>query len=313
MIDTPARPSAARAILVTWLVTAAWDFVCATMLSVFAYGSTFSRLWQGVAATVLGPAATTMGARGVAVGLGLHLLVALAWSTIFVLAVAASVALRRFITRPGNAVAVAIVYGPLIWLVMSLLVIPAATGRPPAFGFRWWVQVFAHVPFVTLPLVFTARRALGLARGESTATRGRMEMYLILPLVLPGVLSLLTPQAPAAPPLSQLLGTWRGTSVCTDRVAAPACQDETVVYEFTRGTKPGTVHWLADKIVNDKRESMGEMDLSYDSAESCWKAEFSSPRLKSVWRLTVDNDRLTGTARLVPGEATVRRVALRKQ
>jgi hypothetical protein len=39
-------------------------------------------------------------------------------------------------------------------------VIPLATGRPPRFGFRWWVQVVAHVPFVTLPLVFTARRSL---------------------------------------------------------------------------------------------------------------------------------------------------------
>src|SRR3954462_13490607 len=105
-LTTPRRAVGA-AILSTWLVTAAWDFVCATMLSVFAYGVTFSRLWQGVAARVLGPAATTMGARGVAAGLGLPLLVALAWSTIFVLAVAASVALRRFITRPGNAVAVA--------------------------------------------------------------------------------------------------------------------------------------------------------------------------------------------------------------
>src|SRR5689334_4586229 len=103
------------------MVTAAWDFVCASLLSVLAYGSTFSRLWQGVAATVLGPAALTMGARSVAVGLGLHLVVALVCS--------------------------------------AVLVIALATGRPPAIGFRWWVQLFAHVPFVTLPLVFTARRA----------------------------------------------------------------------------------------------------------------------------------------------------------
>jgi hypothetical protein len=45
---------------------------------------------------------------------------------------------------------------------MSFAVIPLATGRLPALGFRWWVQVFAHVPFVTIPLVFTARRALGV-------------------------------------------------------------------------------------------------------------------------------------------------------
>jgi hypothetical protein len=153
------RPIAA-AILVTWLVTAAWDFVCATMLSVFAYGSTFSRLWQGVASTVLGQAALTMGARGVAVGLALHLVVAFVWSAAFVIALDRSDTLRRAAGPRIGAIAVASAYGPLIWLVMSLDVIPLATGRPPAFGFRWWVQIFAHVPFVTLPLVFTARRTL---------------------------------------------------------------------------------------------------------------------------------------------------------
>ena len=156
------RNSIFPAILVTWLVTAVWDFLCATLLSVLAYGSTFSRLWQGVASTVIGPAAMTMGARGVAAGLGLHVMVALVWSALFVLAVAWWPALRRAIVPAGGAIAVACAYGPVIWLVMSLVVIPMATGRPPAFGFRWWVQIFAHVPFVTVPLVFTARRALVL-------------------------------------------------------------------------------------------------------------------------------------------------------
>jgi hypothetical protein len=45
---------------------------------------------------------------------------------------------------------------------MSLVVIRLAAGNPPTFGFRWWVQLFAHVPFVSIPLVFTARRALGM-------------------------------------------------------------------------------------------------------------------------------------------------------
>jgi hypothetical protein len=48
----------------------------------------------------------------------------------------------------------------VIWLMMSLVVIPLATGRPPRIGVRWWVQVVAHVPFVTIPLVFTARKVL---------------------------------------------------------------------------------------------------------------------------------------------------------
>ena len=160
---SPPRLPVGSAVLATWVVTAAWDFLCASALSVFAYHSTFRQLWQGVASVVLGPAAREMGARGVAAGVALHLLVALTWSAAFVFAVAGSRALQRALARPLGALAIAALYGPVIWLVMSLAVIPLATGKPPAFGFRWWVQIFAHVPFVTLPLVFTARRALGLA------------------------------------------------------------------------------------------------------------------------------------------------------
>jgi hypothetical protein len=111
---------------------------------------------------------------------------------------------------------------------------------------------------------------------------------------------------------SELIGTWRGTSTCTDRVAAPACHDEVVVYDFTAGEKPGSVHWKADKVVEGQRLPMGEMDLVYDAAERCWMAEFSSARVHSVWCLVVDGAHLTGTARLLPGKQTVRRIDARK-
>ena len=149
-----------RAVIPVWLVTAAWDFLCATALSVLAYHTTFARLWQGVASTVMGPAAMNSGARGVAVGIALHLAVAFTWSALFVAAARMSPAIRSMIATPSGALGVAAAYGPLIWLVMSIVIIPVATGRPPRFGFRWWVQIFAHVPFVTIPLVFTARRVL---------------------------------------------------------------------------------------------------------------------------------------------------------
>jgi hypothetical protein len=161
------RPSFARALLPVWLVTAAWDAVCATALSVFAYGSPAAAVWQGVAATVLGPAALSAGASAVATGLAIHTAVALTWAAVFVAAALAWPALRRAIRTPGGALAVAAAYGPAIWLVMSLVVIPLATGRPPRIGFRWWIQVAAHVPFVSLPLVFTARRVLDQPRSHS--------------------------------------------------------------------------------------------------------------------------------------------------
>ena len=111
----------------------------------------------------------------------------------------------------------------------------------------------------------------------------------------------------------QLIGAWRGRSICTDLTAAPACHDETVVYEFTAGAQRDAVHWVADKVVAGHRERMGEMELEYDKAEGCWKAFFTSPRIKSVWRLTVEGSRMTGTARLLPGNETIRKLGLQRE
>ena len=118
--------------------------------------------------------------------------------------------------------------------------------------------------------------------------------------------------APADRDPSELIGTWRGTSTCTDLVAAPGCRDEVVVYELTAGEKPGTVHWQADKVVDGKRQSMGEMDLVYDKDARCWSAEFTSPRVHSIWCLVVEGKHLTGTGRLLPGNQTIRRIDARK-
>jgi hypothetical protein len=115
------------------------------------------------------------------------------------------------------------------------------------------------------------------------------------------------PSSPAG-----LIGTWQGTSTCSDRVAAPACEDETVVYEFTAGGKAGTIRWVADKIVNGQRVPMGELDLEYDKTGPYWKATFTSPRVKTEWRLSVDGDHLTGTGRLLPGNEVVRKVDLKR-
>jgi hypothetical protein len=158
--EVPPRPTVARAMLITWLVTATWDFFCASGLTVFVYESTFARLWQGVAAVAYGPQMIDSGPRGVLLGLAAHLAVAFTWSALFVGALAVSARLRRAIAGQGGAIAVACLYGPIIWLGMSLGVIPFLTGRPPTFNDRWWIQVFAHIPFVAMPLVWTARRVL---------------------------------------------------------------------------------------------------------------------------------------------------------
>ncbi len=146
-----------------WLVIAAVDGLFASALSVFAYASTVTRLWQGVASTVLGPAAFEGGTPTVLVGVLLHLGVALGWSAVFLALAMSSSRLRRIIASRGGIVAVAAVYGPAVWLVMSLAVVPLLTGRPPALTVRWLVQLVGHIPFVALPIVAMTARGTGAA------------------------------------------------------------------------------------------------------------------------------------------------------
>jgi hypothetical protein len=104
----------------------------ASVLSVFFFGSTISRLWQGVASVLIGSAAFTGGARTVALGMAMHVGVAFGWSAVFIFMA--------------------------IWLVMSLAVIPVLLHRPPSFTVRWWVQFVGHFPFVGIPIVWSASR-----------------------------------------------------------------------------------------------------------------------------------------------------------
>ena len=113
---------------------------------------------------------------------------------------------------------------------------------------------------------------------------------------------------PADHPPSELIGPWRGTSGCTVRVAAPACKDEVVVYEFTAGTDEGTVHWQADKVVDGKRLNMGEIDLKWDQDDDCWRGEFGGPQVHTVWCVRVKGHELTGSGWLLPGKQTVRNI-----
>ena len=135
------------------LLTAVIDGMFASVQTFF-FGSTVTRLWQGVASVLLGPGAIDGGRRGGAIGLAMHLCVAFAWSTVFFLLLRFR-PLRRAVSSTGGILAVASIFGPMIWMTMSLVLIPALTGRPPSITSRWWIQFFGHIPFVALPIVAT--------------------------------------------------------------------------------------------------------------------------------------------------------------
>jgi len=146
------------------LLTGITDGLFSSVLNVFFYDSTVTRLWQGVASTVLGrEAALEGGTRTALIGILMHFGVAFGWSAVFLFLVMRSGWVRRVLASPYGAFKVASWYGPLIWLVMSLAVIPLLVHRPPTietFSLRWLVQLIGHIPFVGLPIAGVAKTAL---------------------------------------------------------------------------------------------------------------------------------------------------------
>jgi hypothetical protein len=110
----------------------------------------------------------------------------------------------------------------------------------------------------------------------------------------------------------RIVGTWRGFSTCTDRVAAPACNDEQVVYEIVAAPgKPNTVTVKADKVVDGKRVPMGALDFALDK-DGLWTSEFETPRVHARWQLVPSGTTMTGRLTLLPSKAVVRRLELKR-
>ena len=150
------------------LLTGVTDGLFSSVLAVAAYHSTVTRLFQGVAATLLGKAAFDGGTSTAALGVAMHFGVAFGWSAVFLFLAVRSSRLRARLDSPNGVITVAALYGPFIWLVMSLAVFPLLMHRPPAITIRWWVQLIGHFPFVGLPIVASIARD---ARQKSVRAR----------------------------------------------------------------------------------------------------------------------------------------------
>ena len=94
-----------------------------------------------------------------AIGVLMHIGVAFGWSAVFVFGLMRLPAIRRILASNFGVITFAAIYGPFIWMVMSLAVIPLLVHRPPAITFRWWVQFFGHIPFVAIPMIAMACRS----------------------------------------------------------------------------------------------------------------------------------------------------------
>lgn len=148
------------------LLTGVIDGLYAMVLVTFLYGSTVTRLWQGVASTLVGRGAFDGGTGTALIGLLIHFGVAFGWSAVFLFVVLRAGWVRRLLDSPYGVVKVAALYGPFVWLMMSLAIIPLLVHNAPAISYRWWIQLIGHFPFVGLPIVASLRQGTALpARG----------------------------------------------------------------------------------------------------------------------------------------------------
>jgi hypothetical protein len=74
-----------------------------------------------------------------------------------------SALIRSVLASPQGTIKFASLYGPFVWMVMSLAVIPLLAHRPPTINIRWWVQLIGHIPFVGFPI------AAAIGTGSSRA------------------------------------------------------------------------------------------------------------------------------------------------
>lgn len=118
----------------------------------------------------------------------------------------------------------------------------------------------------------------------------------------------------APPPYATILGVWRGSSICTDRVVAPACKDEQVVYHFERlpNTAEGHVTLKADKLIDGKPAPMGELDLTYDAMNDRWSSELQTRSGHYLWAYSVKGRSMSGMLIDLPTGKQVRKVSAQK-
>jgi hypothetical protein len=149
------RREVIQAILLGGLAVGVLDISDAILFTWFRGGSA-TRMLQGIASGLLGPASFQGGPATAALGLVLHFLIATGATTVFVFASLRAPALleRPFVWGP--------VYGLIVYAVMRFVVLPLSLVRmqPFAFNIGFANLIFAHIFLVGIPIALVASRVL---------------------------------------------------------------------------------------------------------------------------------------------------------
>jgi hypothetical protein len=110
-----------------------------------------------------------------------------------------------------------------------------------------------------------------------------------------------------------ILGTWRGTSICTP--VRPACHDEIAVYHIAPSPKTDTVAMTMNKVVNGEEVEMGgTVEYHVDEPTRTLTYEMAArDGTRGVFRFTWSENKMTGTLIQLPGGEVVRNITLEKE
>jgi hypothetical protein len=118
------RKSLAKPILIAGLVAGILDISDALIFFYFHSHVPPMRLFQGIAAGLIGKSSFSDGLGSAALGLLMHFCIATFWASVFVIAARSLPVLRR------HAVAAGLVYGLIVYAIMNYLVLPHTHARP---------------------------------------------------------------------------------------------------------------------------------------------------------------------------------------
>jgi hypothetical protein len=162
--STLARPRAFDTIVYGGLAIGVLDFLDATLFFGLGYGAPFMRIWQSVAAGLLGRERAIAGGLKTAVlGLCLHFLIAFIIATVFYVACSILPLLIK------HAVISGLLYGVVAYFVMTHIVVPLSNATPRTGPTPWPIflnGIIGHALLVGLPVALIARRSARANNGR---------------------------------------------------------------------------------------------------------------------------------------------------
>ena len=151
-IPDSARPRAGETILLGGIVAALLDIALAMTFWWFYNGASPLAILQSIAAGLLGKDSFAGGMGTVALGAFLHFFIACVMATVYYLGC------RRWPVLFRRPVFYGTVYGALLFLAMTYVVLPLSKASPLPFIPSWFLaSVLSHVVLVGIPIALLAR------------------------------------------------------------------------------------------------------------------------------------------------------------